>query len=71
MFANLTNRIRIYNIAGEPIYEKELTNTKGRAEWNYKGVASCVYIYVIANKANQKATGKIGMSNKAKIIRCY
>ena len=67
-FKNLTDqyKIRIYNIAGELIYEKELTNTNGNAEWNLKNrsgkdVASGVYIYLITNNQNQKATGKIGV----------
>jgi hypothetical protein len=62
-FKNLTNqcRIRIYNIAAERIYEKELTNTNGSAEWNCKGIASGVYIYIITNDKGQKATGKIGI----------
>jgi parallel beta-helix repeat protein len=62
-FKNLTDkcRIKIYNIAAERIYEKELTNTNGSAEWNCKDVASGVYIYLITNNQNQKATGKIGL----------
>jgi len=67
-FKNLTDqcKIRIYNIAGELIFEQEFTNTNGNAEWNLKNrsgkdVASGVYIYLITNNQNQKATGKIGI----------
>jgi len=67
-FKNLTDqcKIRIYNIAGELIYEQEFTNTNGKAEWNLKNrsgkdVASGVYIYLITNNQNQKAVGKIGI----------
>ncbi|MBU0456492.1 MAG: T9SS type A sorting domain-containing protein [Gammaproteobacteria bacterium] len=52
----------IYNIVGELIYEKELANTNGSAEWNCNDVASGVYIYLITNNQNQKlGMGKIGI----------
>ncbi|MDI6751504.1 MAG: T9SS type A sorting domain-containing protein, partial [bacterium] len=68
-FGNLTDqcKISIYSIAGELVYEKELTNTKGSEDWylmnkSGKKVASGVYIYIITNNQKQKpATGKIGI----------
>lgn len=67
-FANLTDQcwIRIYSIVGELIFEQEFTNTGGKADWYLKNragekVASGIYIYVITNNQNQKATGKIGV----------
>ncbi|MEW6102313.1 MAG: right-handed parallel beta-helix repeat-containing protein [bacterium] len=68
IFLYLTDqcRIRIYNIAGELVFEQEYTNTNGRVEWKLKNkqgnpVASGVYIYLITNNQKQKAIGKIAI----------
>lgn len=65
-FINLTESsdIKIYSISGECIRTVKYENKSGMAEWdgrNDRGekVASGVYIYLVANSAGEKATGKI------------
>ncbi len=58
--------IKIYNIAGELIWNKELINTDGECEWNLtnnsnKKVSSGIYLYIITAPDGKKDTGKIGI----------
>jgi len=70
VFANLTQtaRIKIFNIAGELIFEGIEDNGDGNFEWgainnSFEKVASGVYIYFIVNQDNSsdKIIGKIGV----------
>jgi hypothetical protein len=69
-FEGLTDKakIRIYNVAGELVFEKDIENTGGVYDWpaaNTDGnkVASGVYIYYIINPddGSQKAKGKLAI----------
>jgi hypothetical protein len=65
-FINLPQgvKIKIYNICGEVVWEKETENTQGGVQWyaqNNKGekVAPGIYLYLIQDKATgRKITGK-------------
>jgi hypothetical protein len=59
-------RIRIFNVAGELVYDKELDTPSGRFEWdatNSSGepLASGVYIYVITNDKSEPKKGKLAI----------
>ena len=63
---NIITTVRIYNLTGELIYETDEEVYNGKAFWGCKNnsgkdVASGIYIYLITNNQNQKATGKIGI----------
>ena len=68
VFDKLTDnvRIKVYNISGELIVEKSISNTSGRYLWDSTNsggskVASGVYIYMITNtdSKSDKARGKL------------
>ncbi|MEW6103671.1 MAG: T9SS type A sorting domain-containing protein [bacterium] len=50
--------IRIYNIAGEEVFEKE--NFDNNPKWEIKNISSGVYIYVLSNGKDKKI-GKLGV----------
>ncbi|MBN1621649.1 MAG: fibronectin type III domain-containing protein [Endomicrobiales bacterium] len=69
-FINLTSGVKlyIYNIAGEPVFEKDIQNTGGVYFWpavnsNGSKVASGIYIYYIKDLENNsiKAVGKLAV----------
>ena len=67
-FTNLTNnaKIRIFNMAGELVFEGHEENDDGIFEWpatssNGEKVASGVYIYLITNTENEKKMGKLAV----------
>ena len=67
-FARLTSKtkVRIYNVAGELVYETERDTPTGELDWDVKNksgedIASGVYIYLIADELNHKAKGKFAV----------
>ena len=67
-FNNLTNhtKIKIFNIAGELIYEDEKDTPAGELSWDVKNgsgepIASGVYIYIITNNIGQTKRGKLAI----------
>ncbi|MDI6781125.1 MAG: Ig-like domain-containing protein [bacterium] len=69
-FAELTAeaRIRIFDIAGEMVYDSGMVNTNGgKFNWtavnqsNTTPVASGIYLYLITNNHEQRKTGKLGI----------
>jgi len=63
-FTQLTAQctIKIFNIAGELVKEIEHTNGTDEEVWTDPGkIASGVYLYLIMNDHDQKATGKFGI----------
>ena len=70
-FAELTDeaRIRIFDIAGELVYDSGMINTRdkfGKFNWpvvneSNTPVASGIYLYLITNNKEQKKTGKVGI----------
>ncbi|MBU0702002.1 T9SS type A sorting domain-containing protein [bacterium] len=65
-FNNLTSqcKVRIYNIVGDLVYEKEATDTQGKVEWNISSgedAASGVYFYVITNPAGEQVIDKVAV----------
>ncbi|MFH2070688.1 MAG: fibronectin type III domain-containing protein [Elusimicrobiota bacterium] len=69
-FDNLTNKvnIRVFNIAGELVFEKDAENTVGYLDWqavnnNNEKIASGVYIYYITNPddTSHKAKGRVAI----------
>ncbi|HAV43532.1 TPA: hypothetical protein DCX15_05905 [bacterium] len=68
IFKNLTDnvKIRVFNIAGELVYEKELDRGGEWKEWqgtNNEGekLASGIYIYIITNDKGETAKGKLSI----------
>ena len=67
-FTNLTTRtkIKIFNLAGELIYEDEKDTPAGELSWDVKNnkgkpIASGVYIYMITNDNDQTKKGKLAI----------
>ncbi|MDI6782301.1 MAG: T9SS type A sorting domain-containing protein, partial [bacterium] len=65
-FDNLTSecKIRIYDIVGELVYEKESTGSQSKVEWDITtgdDVASGVYFYVITNPAGEQVIDKVAV----------
>ena len=67
-FENLTEQatIKIYNIAGELVFEYEKNDTENIYNWkavnnDNEKVASGLYIYFVTNDKGEKQKGKIGI----------
>ncbi|MEK6645856.1 MAG: TIGR03790 family protein [Candidatus Firestonebacteria bacterium] len=67
-FTKLTDRtrLRIFNVAGELIYDVEKSTPNGEFEWNAKNsggenIASGVYIYMITNDKGHIKKGKLAI----------
>lgn len=67
-FADLTGhtRVRVFNVAGELVYDDELDTPIGELGWevqnnNGEPIASGVYIYLLTNDANSKKKGKLAI----------
>jgi len=67
-FTRLTShsKLRIYNIAGELVYDTETDTPIGELAWNVKNnggenVASGVYIYVLSNDLGHQKIGKLAV----------
>ncbi|MDI6780982.1 MAG: hypothetical protein QME49_02575 [bacterium] len=59
-------RIRIFTVTGAMVYDMDVNDPEGKAEWDVRnvsgeGVESDVYIYLITNDKNQRASGKISV----------
>ncbi|MBI4848802.1 MAG: T9SS type A sorting domain-containing protein [Nitrospirae bacterium] len=65
-FDNLTSEctVRIYNIAGDLVYEKEVAKSQGKVIWDLRDdseVSSGVYFYVITNPAGERVIDKLAI----------
>ncbi len=67
-FINLPSEItlRIYDVAGDLLFDKHYTNTQGGTTWNGKDngghyLASGIYIYFLEDTDGNKKTGKISV----------
>jgi len=67
-FARLTSytKLRVYNVAGELVYKTECDTPSGELVWDVKNkngedIASGVYIYLLADKLEDKAKGKFSV----------
>lgn len=67
-FSRLTQhtKLRIFNVAGELVYDTEGDSPTGELVWNVKNkngesVASGVYIYLLADEFGHRAKGKVAV----------